>query len=70
MEYTLTQEEYTKLQSKLKSAINSKDNDRIISTCDEALAIFEVKGYPDLWSDWERAKDDAECSIHLAHSSW
>jgi len=59
-DYTLTQKELTGLRSKLTRAINSKDNNRIIRTANEAMAIFEEKGYPDCWSNWQRAKDDAE----------
>lgn len=59
MSYTLTQAEFTKLKAKLTRAIKSKDHARIIRTADEAMAIFEEKGYPDNWHNWERAKEDA-----------
>lgn len=59
MSYTLTQAEFTKLKSKLTRAINSKDDAKIIKTCDEALEIFDAKGWPDDWRRWERAKEDA-----------
>jgi len=57
--YTLTPKEFASLKSSLTRVVNSKDNDKIIAECDRALAIFEEKGYPDNWSNWERAKDDA-----------
>ena len=66
MEYTLTQKEFVQLKTKLTRAINSKDYNRIIRTCNEALAIFEEKGSPDSWSNWQRAKDDAEFALRIA----
>jgi hypothetical protein len=59
MSYTLTQAEFTTLKSKLTRVLKSKNNDAIIAECNRAMAIFEQKGYPDNWSNWERAKDDA-----------
>lgn len=59
MSYTLTQAEFRKLKSKLTRAINSKDHDKIIATVDEAMSIFDDKGYPDDWNRWNRAKEDA-----------
>lgn len=70
MGYSLSPAEYKKLKSNLTRAINSKDNDRIIKTCNEALAIFEAKGYPDSWSNWERAKEDAEFAKQREGNSW
>lgn len=58
--YTLTQAEFVRLKTKLTRAINSKDDARIIRTCNKALAIFDDKGSPDDWNRWNRAKDDAE----------
>ena len=57
--YTLTNREYRRLKTRLTKAINSKDNNKIIAECNYAIGIFEEKGYPDSWSDWTRAKDDA-----------
>lgn len=59
MAYTLTQQEYRSLKSKLTRATNSGDLDKIERTCAEAFAIFDAKGYPDDWSRWERARNDA-----------
>lgn len=70
MGYSLSQAEYKSLKSKLTRAINSKNNDSIIKTCNEALAIFEAKGYPDSWSNWERAKEDAEFAKQREGNSW
>lgn len=70
MEYSLSPAEYKKLKSKLTRAVNSKNNDNIIKTCNEALDIFEAKGYPDSWSNWERAKDDAESAKRRERGGW
>lgn len=59
MSYTLTQKEYVNLKSRLTRVVNAGDPDKIIAECNSALAIFEDKGFPDNWSNWERARDDA-----------
>jgi len=61
--YTLTQREYTNIKSALTKAINTKRPQNIIAECDRALAIFEDRGYPDDWSRWERAKEDASFQL-------
>jgi len=58
--YTLTQKEYSALKGRLTRAKNSKDPRKIISEVDYAIGIFEAKGYPDAWMNWQRAKEDAE----------
>lgn len=58
--YTLTQAELTKLRASLTRAKNSGDPNKVIRECNKALARFEEVGYPDCWSNWERAKMDAE----------
>ena len=63
--YTLSQGEYKNLKSRLTRAINSKDHKRIVDECDRAIAIFDDKGYPDDWSRWQRAKEDASLQVRL-----
>jgi hypothetical protein len=70
MPYTLSSAEYKKLKTKLTRAVNSKNNDNIIKTCDEAKAIFDQKGYPDSWSNWERAQVDAQFALGLPQTYW
>lgn len=60
MSYELSQKELTSLRRRLTTAVKSKDKAKIISTCDAAMRVFEAKGYPDDWSRWERAKQDAQ----------
>jgi hypothetical protein len=69
-DYTLTQAELTKLRGNLTRAKNSKDPKKVIRVCDAALARFEEVGFPDCWSNWERAKQDAEFEIQRSSSRW
>lgn len=64
--YVLTQQEHRNLKSKLTRAINSGDADTIERTVTEAFAIFDAKGYPDDWSRWTRARDDARLKARFA----
>lgn len=68
-DYTLTQTEFTSLKRKLTIA-KKKGPQAVIKACDEALAIFVQKGYPDSWSDWERAHDDAQFELNRNRSTW
>jgi hypothetical protein len=63
--YTLTQKEYKALRASLTRA-KKKGPDAVIAECNHALAIFEERGYPDSWHDWERAKGDAETAKRYA----
>lgn len=69
-DYTLTQAEFVRLKSKLAQTVKRNNHDEIIRVCTEALGIFEKRGYPDSWADWERAKEDAEFAKRMASSSW
>jgi len=75
MSYTLTQADYSRLKSSLtrrltpfnKATRHSKE--RILAAkqlrqeVNRAMSIFEKKGYPDQWSNWERAGEDADFEI-------
>lgn len=65
-QYTLTPAEYANLKNKLAQAVRAKDHDRVIEAAREATAIFEEKGYPDDWTRWQRAREDAELAKHMA----
>jgi hypothetical protein len=58
-DYTLTNAELKSLKAALTRA-KKKGPDAVVAEANRAMGIFEAKGYPDCWSDWERAKDDAE----------
>lgn len=71
MEYTLTNAEYQGLKSKLARTIKTaRYMSQIVDVCDEAFAIFDKKGYPDSWEDWQRAKEDAQVQIARDKDSW
>lgn len=59
MSYTLTQQEFRNLKSRLTRALNTKDPSKVLAETSRAFAIFEEKGYPDDWHRWNRAKEDA-----------
>lgn len=55
-EYTLTPKELRELKKKLTKAKKKNDPRLINSTIEHAFSVFDKKGYPDCWADWERAK--------------
>lgn len=58
-EYTLSAKELRELKSQLTKAVKSGDSKRVVSVAERALDIFDKKGYPDCWADWDRALSDA-----------
>lgn len=52
-------QELPKLRAALTRARKSKNPDRIIETVRLAKQRFDEIGYPDQWSNWERAESDA-----------
>lgn len=58
-DYTLTQKEFSNLKRRLTIA-KKKGPDAVVAECRHAFRIFEQKGFPDSWADWERAGHDAE----------
>ena len=93
-DYTLTQDEYKRLKTRLTGRLNKMkktqamahevrpfptkeqkekvvfEAKQVISEVDYALRIFEEKGSPDSWANWERAKDDAQSLIRHHAPSW
>lgn len=58
------QAEYKKLKSALTKAEKSGDPEKLLAEAERGLSRFEATGaYPDDWSRWERAKDDATLAI-------
>ncbi len=41
----------------------------VIAVCDAATAEWERVGYPDCWTDWDRARYDAELTLKMEHGS-
>lgn len=70
--YTLTQKEYSNLKRRLTTLENRAKRvesitnyKAIIRECDHAFEVFESKGFPDNWSRWRRASDDAYFAIQM-----
>lgn len=57
-----------KHKSALTRAKNSGDQQKVIDACDAAFACFDEPGmiWPDNWSLWQRAKDDAQFKLRRA----
>jgi hypothetical protein len=70
MAYELTQKEYRSLKTKLAKALNEKSSEKIIVECRRAFSVFEQKGFPDDWSRWQRAMDDAVFAQNLSSKKW
>lgn len=47
----------------LTRAKNKGDQQKIIDVCDAAFADFERYGFPDQWSEFQRAREDAWWAI-------
>jgi tricorn protease-like protein len=63
MEYQLTDKKLRQLKAAVTRARNKKDWQEVIYKCDQALNTFNVLGYPDCWSDFERHRYDAQMAI-------
>lgn len=63
--YRLTPARLRSLKAAVTRAQNKKDWQGVIRACNHAITVFQMEGYPDCWSDFQRHKDDAECSLTL-----
>lgn len=59
-DYRLSAKDLRSLKSALTKAQKNKNPQKVIDVCNRAFAKFESDGYPDCWSDFQRARDDAE----------
>lgn len=55
--------ELPNLKRNLTRAKNSGDPRKVVIAADAALKRFEEIGWPDCWSDFQRARDDAQIEI-------
>ena len=67
---TLTQAEYRRLKTRLTRVLNKGNADKIIDEVNYAEAIFEEKGYPDLWYRWNSARVDAQVHKAFREQTW
>ena len=50
----------------LTRAVNSGDSNKLIRECRRTVSEWKTQGYwPDDWSDWQRALDDALIPVDL-----
>jgi len=71
----MSDEYCTRMVRKHKAALtraeNSKDPKRKWAAAVAALSEFESTSiWPDNWTLWQRAKDDAEFELRMANESW
>lgn len=61
IDYRAAQREFTQQKAALTRAINSKDADKVVLACTAAVKAWNKPGrsWPDEWSRWQRALDDA-----------
>lgn len=60
IDYALMSRRYPKQKAALTRAVKSKDTDKIVAACKKAVAEWDEAGaWPDDWSRWQRALDDA-----------
>jgi hypothetical protein len=63
--YKEAQRKYSIEKGRLTRALNSGDPHKVIATVNRAFEVFNTfeHGWPDNWSRWERARDDATDAI-------
>lgn len=68
-DYDAMNKELPKLRAALTRAKKSGDPQKVIAAVKHATARFDVIGWPDQWSNWERAKEDAELQLRMSSKS-
>jgi N12 class adenine-specific DNA methylase len=61
---SFAQKEYKKRKTALNKAIKAGQWQQVVDLATADLAYFEETGFPDDWSNWERAKEDAQQNIN------
>ncbi len=57
---------YPKQKAALTRAIKSRDSSRIIATCQKTVREWnQIGAWPDEWSRWQRALNDARINLDL-----
>ena len=65
IDYDRMRREGPKLKAALTRAVNSGDRDKVILACARAVKEWdEIGAWPDNWSTWQRALDDAFPVFH------
>lgn len=55
----MTKEEYARLKGNLTRAKNSGDGQKVLKAVEGAVRLFDGKVWPDDWSTWRIALEDA-----------
>jgi hypothetical protein len=59
IDYARMQRVFPKQKAALTRAINSKDPQKVVATCQKTVAEWnEIGAWPDDWARWQRALDD------------
>lgn len=67
------QKDYQNFKRNLTRAINSKNPLRVLTECNKFDAYFgrsDGPPYPDDWSRWQRAREDANYQIAREKGDW
>lgn len=60
LNYALADREHPRMKAALTRAVNSKSADAVLAACQKAVRAWATWGaWPDDWSRWQRALDDA-----------
>lgn len=65
MAYTLTQQEFSGLKSRLTRA-KKKGPEAVVAAVEHAVKVFDEKGWPDNWPTWGVALRDAAFTLRRA----
>ncbi len=60
----VTNAEFRRQKTALTRAINSQVNIKVLETCEKTLDEWSGKAWPDDWSRWLRALEDAWYAFH------
>ena len=66
----ISNEEYRKQKAALTRAINSGDPRKVLATVEKTLAAWRTSVWPDDWSRWRNALDDAATAAKYKHDDW
>ena len=66
----LSNAEYAKLKGALTRAKNSGDDQKVLTAVEKAVERFDATSWPDNWSSWRRALEDASQDARMtAHNA-
>jgi len=66
----ISNEEYRQQKAALTRAINSGDPRKVLATVEKTLKAWERTVWPDDWSRWRRALEDAATAARYEHDNW